>query len=562
MLTHLSIRHFAIIDALDLELEQGLSSLTGETGAGKSILLDALQLVLGDRADTDMVKQGCDKAEVRASFDTGQLQHVQQWLAAQELDAEGECLIRRVVSANGRSKAFINGVPATLSQCRALGEQLVDIHGQHEHQSLLKTTVQLSLLDAAAGTAEQLPEVKQLWKTWQQSIQEWQQAQERQLQGEQELDLLRFQTQELQALDLQPGEMAELLAEYQRQASSENLMQAANMGLQFLEDQADVNIQTLLRSCISEITPYQSIDPRLQETAELLESASIQCREGSSQLRSLLDHLELDPSRLEYLNQRIAAAQSLARKHQTEAQALPQKLQELQTRLEQIEDLEGYLQRLQQHSEDARQAYLESAQRLSQQRQQKAAQLGQSISAVMHKLGMQGGTFQIELNSANENASASGIDQVQFAVSANPGQSPKPLARVASGGELSRISLAIQVILSSAAQIPTLIFDEVDSGIGGGIAEIVGAHLQQLGQKHQVLCVTHLPQVAAHAHQHYKVEKTRASDSTSTGVRHLSQEQRQDEIARMLGGVQITGTTLAHAEEMLEGAHSGQASLL
>lgn len=562
MLTHLSIRHFAIIDELELEFDRGLSTLTGETGAGKSILLDALQLVLGDRADSDMVKQGCDKAEVRAGFLLENLPQVQNWLAEHELEADEECLIRRVVSANGRSKAFINGVPVTLVQCRELGEQLVDIHGQHEHQSLLKANVQLALLDAAAQQGEALQQLKLSWKQWQNQQKQLQQAIDSQSQGEKELELLRFQFQELEALNLERGEIAQLQQEYQRLASSEKLLKAANLGLQLLEEQDEVNVLSMLRNASLEIGAFTELDDKLKDAHELLDSATIQCRESASLLRSMLDQLDMDPARLDFLNQRIASAQSLARKHQVEVDDLPQTQQQLLKRLEQLDNLEHHIGQLQKHCEAAQVQYQQQAQQISQTRLNTATQLGQEISAIMHRLGMQGGCFSVEVRSDLEQASASGIDQISFNVSANPGQTPKPLARVASGGELSRISLAIQVVLSGAAQIPTLIFDEVDSGIGGGIAEIVGAHLQQLGKRHQVLCVTHLPQVAAHAHQHFKVEKQRGEDSTSTSVRPLSDTQRQDEIARMLGGIEITATTLAHAQEMIAGAHNGQASLL
>ena len=556
MLESIQIKNFAIIEALQLEFDNGLTALTGETGAGKSILLDAIKLISGDRADSDSIKNGEDRAEISVCFDIHKHQAVRHWLNENELASDDECIIRRVLYVNGRSKAFINGISAPLSQLKELAQMLVDIHGQHEHQSLQKSAVQLQLLDAYLGDSTLLESVASKFQSWQLLKRRHDQVLSGSQEREQRIDLLTIYCQELDDLDLSPGEFEKMQTEYKRLSNAGQLLETSAQVLGQLYDNDESTVQSLLSHCQQTLSEQVDNDPKLGSSYELLSNALIQVQEASNELRNYQDSIELDEVQLDLLNQRIANAQMLGRKHHTDAINLPGLANQLKTELEDLQSNEHDIESISKLLQQARNEYLFSARELSIKRQQTAEILSEQISAVMQQLGMQGGQFSIQLETfdTESNFRARGTDQVIYLVSANPGQPLKPLNKVASGGELSRISLAIQVILSESSLIPTLIFDEVDSGVGGAIAEIVGSRLRELGLSRQVLCVTHLAQVASQAHQHYRVEKNKSDSDTTTAVMPLSEQQRLEEIARMLGGLTITEQTRAHASEMINNA--------
>ena len=550
MLESIQIRNFAIIDTVQLEFNNGMSVLTGETGAGKSILLDAIKLVAGDRAESDSIRSGCEKAEISVCFRLQDTASAHDWLAQHEMDAEGECVLRRVLHANGRSRAFINGCNATLTQLRTLCDRLLDIHGQHEHQSLQLPQVQRQLLDALLGEPALLDEVRQKFDAYRSLQRRLDEAQSGTQEREQRIDLLGLYCEELNQLNLAEGEFDALQNEYKRLSNAGRLLDGSGIVLAQLYDDEEHNIQSALSLCAQQLGELLEADNTLAASHELLSAALIQVQEASSELRSYRDGIELDGARLETINQRIATAQNLARKHRVEITQIIELGERLNRELEDLQGDNFDIDSMQAELDKLRDDYLFSAGELSRKRQQTAAILSEQITRVMQELGMEGGSFVIDIQGTNTPA-AHGIDEIRYLVSANPGHTPKPLARVASGGELSRISLAIQVIMSESSQIPTLIFDEVDSGVGGGIAEIVGKKLRLLGRERQVLCVTHLPQVASQAHHHYRVEKSSQHSQTSTAVLALDDSERLEEVARMLGGVTITEQTRAHASEMI-----------
>lgn len=552
MLESIVIRNFAIITHSEVNFQPGMTALTGETGAGKSILLDAIQLVLGDRADSDSVRQGKDQAEINVEFDLMHHALARDWLSHNALDSDGSCIIRRVVYANGRSKAFINGTPVTLTQLKQLGEMLVDLHGQHEHQSLQKPLIQAELLDASLENRALLEQTAENYRHWKQLEKRLRQLTEARNDMLARSDTLSRYLKEFDALNLQPGEPASIREEYQLLSHSGQIMQALNEALQILYDDEQNTVQSQLTHTQQLIQELTSIDSQFSEPLGLIDSALIQISEAVDSLRNFSDRIDLDPARQDWINERISQMQGLARRHQVDENDLIDHFQSLRDELESLHSEESSQEQLAKQVEQAKQLYLDSAYQLSGQRSVSASQLSQKITEVMQTLGMQGGSFEIAVQQEGENnCSDRGIDRVQFLVSANPGQSPKSLSKVASGGELSRISLAISVILSQSTTIPTLIFDEVDSGIGGGIAETVGRKLREVAGHRQVLCVTHLPQVAACAHHHLRVTKSQTEQHTETEVCELYQDKRVNEIARMLGGVSITEQSLAHAREML-----------
>lgn len=557
MLTHIHIWNFAIVEQLDIEFESGLTVLTGETGAGKSILLDALNLALGDRADTSVIRHGSDKAEISITFSLHDAPEASHWLSEQEMQSEDECIIRRTISRTSSSKAFINGIPATVQQLRELGEMLVDLHGQHEHQSLLQRDIQRQLLDDYANHKDLLSQVSTSYSNWQSLQEQWQRLSNANQDRDSRLDLLRYQVQELESLNLQAGEANELESEYKRLANASQLLQTAQQVLSLLEENDENAVHQALNHSYSEVSDLAQVDTQLQPIAELLSSAIIQVQESISELRHYVDQLELDPQRLQEVEQRINAMHTLSRKHRVEAEELVNLLPRLQQEREDLEQADIKLDGLQKQIQQAKKAFIKNAGKLSKSRQQTAKLLSEKICDAMQGLSLQGGKFDVQLESLPEARwNAQGCEQIEFLVSANPGQPLKPLNKVASGGELSRISLAIQVITAQAARIPTLIFDEVDVGIGGRVAEIVGLQLRALGQHRQVVCVTHLPQVAALGHHHLQVSKQTGKDTTITEIKQLDAKQRIDEVARMLGGIEITDQTISHAREMIERAQT------
>jgi DNA repair protein RecN (Recombination protein N) len=551
MLTHIAIRDLVIVSRLELELGAGMTALTGETGAGKSILIDALGLALGEKADTGMIRAGCERAEVTAGFDLGRCAEARDWLVAQALDDGGDCVIRRVLVRAGRARAFINGRAASGAQLRELGDLLVDIHGQHAHQSLLRPAAQRALLDAYGGQQQQAADVAELHRQWRELDGRLRALTAAREQRAERLDLLRFQVQELTELSLADGELDALDAEQRRLANLGNLQGTAATLVELLHE-GDGALRDQLGRAGAELAGLADIDPRLAETRELVDGATVQVQEAASNLRQYLDELDMDPGRLAEVEERLGRIHDLARKYRILPAQLMETLAERQAELTALEQDDQAAGTLQADRDAACARLLDAARALSDARRAAALRLGETVSAAMQELGMGGGRFAVAVETvADTEVGASGLDAIAFQVSANPGQPLQPLARVASGGELSRISLAIQVATAELGRIPTLVFDEVDVGIGGGVAEIVGRLLRRLGDARQVLCVTHLPQVAAQAHHQLKVQKHAVDGQTYTEIAPLADDARIDEIARMLGGTEITATTRAHAEEML-----------
>lgn len=555
MLRYLRIRDFVIVEEVELEFAPGFTALTGETGAGKSILIDALALVLGERADAGVVRRGAARAEIAAEFDVFRLPGVEAWLAEGGFDAEpGSCLLRRVVESSGRSRAFINGASATVQQLREVGERLVDIHGQHAHQSLLRGDYQRELLDALGGQTALAQEVAAAYRQWQtlraRRI-EWQKNEQALAR---ERDELERDLKELEALAFSPDEWQALQAEHKRLAHAAALLEGAQGAREALEG-TDGAVLAQVRGVIQRLSALTDYDSRLKEALELLEPAEIQLKEALYSLNRYASRLELDPDRLAQVESRLAAIHGCARKHRVTVEELPERLARVRERLDEIGGAAG-LEALMAQEEAAREAYLERARRLSQGRRKAAETLSEAVTRAFRDLALGGGRFTVAFHPADPGGSF-GLEQVEFQVATHPGTPPGPLGKVASGGELSRISLAIQVIASRVAQVPTLIFDEVDAGIGGKVAEIVGRLLKQLGTLHQVMCVTHLPQVAAAADHQWQVTKLARDGAVVSRIRRLEAEERIDEIARMVGGMKITETTRRHAQEMLKAVRNG-----
>ncbi|MCK5725406.1 MAG: DNA repair protein RecN [Thiotrichaceae bacterium] len=551
MLSHIFIRDFAIIEKLDLPLESGMTVLTGETGAGKSILIDAIGLVLGDRANSHTVRQGASKAEIILVIDIQQTPAALEWLQQQDLDNGEECIIRRIIAAKGKSRSWINGSPSTLTMLKQLGELIVDIHGQHEHQSLMKKDHQRQLLDDFADNHALLTKLKHSAALISTTNTQYQNLINQSEEQKEKLALLRFQVTELEQLNLIEGEPDALDNEYQRLANTEQLLQVTHQVQEQLytdENSVYSQLSTLNQSLKQQIV----FDKGLKVPFDLLSSAQILVQEAAEECRHYSDGLTLDPQRLQEVEQRINDLQNIANKYQCYPNDLAERLSDLHQQVEGLDSSSSKIETLQRQRHEQQQAYLQQANKLTKRRQQAAKQLSKQVSQAMQSLSMEGGIFEVGLDSLkNESYSANGLELIRFLVSANPGQPTKPLVDVASGGELSRISLAIQMIAAQKVTLPALIFDEVDSGIGGATAEVVGQQLRKLGDDRQVLCVTHLPQVASKGHNHYKVTKIKQANSTSTGMISLDQEARVEEIARMIGGVAITTSTLSLAKEMI-----------
>lgn len=554
MLTHLYIRDYAIIDSLELEFGPGMTALTGETGAGKSILVEALGLVLGDRADSGVVRHGAERAEISARFDVAAHPETRRWLTERDFEAGDECIIRRVIGADGRSRGYVNGQPVPLATLCELGERLVDIHGQHEHHSLLRADAQRALLDEYAGNEALLARVTERFEAWRERRMRLDALRAAQADREARLDLLRFQVRELEQFAPVAGEYARLEEEHHRLAHAGRLIAAAQRALSLARDE-ETAASTLLGAARRELESAAALDAALAPIAEAFATALITLEEAASDLRRYLERLEIDPQRQDTVEARIAAAQQLARKHRVTPDELPDTLGKLRAELETLDDIESSLAGLEQDLAKDAEAYLALARELRERRRRAAGELTDKVTAAMHELGMRGGRFEIVLEDAAERGFAPhGLDAIEFRVTANAGQPPRPVAKVASGGELSRISLAIQVIAAKSRTVPAMVFDEVDAGIGGAVAEIVGRKLRALGERCQVLCVTHLPQVASQAHHHVQVSKRTVKGVTKTAVAVLDVEARIEELARMLGGVEITDTTRQHAREMMQRA--------
>jgi DNA repair protein RecN (Recombination protein N) len=553
MLTDIYVRNLAIVDEIEVELGAGMTALTGETGAGKSILVDALGLVLGDRADSGVVRHGCERAEISAAFSIDKNTAVNAWLAARELDRDGECQLRRIIHREGRSRGYINGQPAPMQSLRELGEQLVDIHGQHEHQSLLRSAVQRQLLDAFGSHQALLCDVSKLHADWKATRSELDRLIHDESERDARLDLLRYQLQELESLGMSRDDIHSVDEEHSRQANAGRLLAACQEGLTRLDSEDGTSAYSLISQTLDTVNELIHLDSGLEDSARLLNDAAILVQESIESLRQYSERLEVDPERLHWLEERIGILHDLARKHRCSPEELPAIEATIRSELDGIEHAGEHREALQARLDQLEQAYLEKTRQLTGKRQQAAREFGKQITAAMQTLGMAGGRFAVGIKPRRDDGfGPHGMDDIEFQVSANRGQPVQPLGKVASGGELSRISLSIQVIAAGSEAIPTLIFDEVDSGIGGGVAEIVGQRLRNLGAERQVLCVTHLPQVAALAHQQLQVNKLSGDNTTRTSIRRLDAAERIDELARMLGGVKITSQTREHAREMIE----------
>jgi len=552
MLQSLHIRDFAIVKTLELHYAPGFTVLTGETGAGKSILIDALALALGERAEAGVIRHGATRAEVSASFALAPGDDAARWLTEHDLDDEGSCLLRRVVERDKPSRAYINGRPVPVQTLRELGEMLVDIHGQHEHQSLLKRDAQRRLLDDHAGLAGPLVELEDHYRQWRALTERMETLSRESSDRAARVELLRHQVHEFDALDLADGEIPRLEEEHARLANGAQLVDGAQAVAQAVYDDDEHACAALLARAQGRLESLARFDPKIGEIAGLLGDAAIQIEEAAARLHQYLDSLEPDPARLEWVESRIAQIHDLARKHRVKPDELRQVGERLKTELADVEDYDLNLDRLKEGIARELEAYLRIAKDVSRGRGLAAKKLSEAVTARMQDLGMPGGRFEIALHALAEGEfSAYGLERAEFLVSANPGQPPKPLTKVASGGELSRISLAIQVITSAHGRVPTLIFDEVDVGVGGRVAEIVGRELRALGESRQALCITHLAQVAAQGQQHIQVAKRAEGDATHIEARTLSDPERVSEIARMIGGLEINQKTLAHAEDML-----------
>ncbi|EIK53038.1 DNA repair protein RecN [Stutzerimonas stutzeri TS44] len=557
MLVHLSVHNYAIVEHLDLELKRGMSVISGETGAGKSIMLDALGLALGDRADSSVVRLGADKADILASFDLDDIPDARAWLAERDLDNDGPCILRRVITAEGRSRGYINGAPCPQGDLKALGELLIDIHSQHEHQSLLKPDTHRRLLDeysASQELARQVQLAAQRWRQTQQALERLSNSSDEQRARQQ---LLSYQLEELENLALAEGELEQLEQEHKNLANAGQLLDACRQVTELCSENDAGNVLSALTSSLQRLAAFQNHAGALGEAVNLLASAQIQVEEAVGELNRFVDHFDADPQRQQALEERLDTIYTLARKHRVQ----PAELVALQQRLlDELEDLNAddeAIERLGEELAAYARHYEEKATELSRIRQAAAGELALAVEAEIQRLGMPGGRFSVTLKPAAEgDYPPYGFEQVEFLVSANPGQPLRPLAKVASGGELSRISLAIQVITAQTSRVPTLVFDEVDVGIGGPTAEIVGQLLRRLGERGQVLTVTHLPQVAAQGHHHLFVHKARDSEQTRTAVAELHGRGRIEEIARMLGGVDLTEQSLAHAQQMVTAAQT------
>ena len=557
---NLQVRDFAIVEKIDIEFGSGMTVLTGETGAGKSILVDALGLVLGERGSAQLVRDGAKRAEFSAEFDVSNMVTASEWLSENALHIDGECLLRRVINQDGRSRAFINGNAVPLSQLKLLGELLLDIHGQHFHQSLGKRPIQRDLVDHFGGLLDQRAEVATSYSSWIAVAERLKSLLDAEADRASRLDLLTFQVQELESLSIAEGEAEDLNTERQKLLHSGRLADGVAAALDALIDSEASNANRLIVEATRSLTSLAEFDPSLTPLVEMLNSASIQVSEATESLRRYGDDIDMDPNRRDWVEERLDALQAIARKHRVTVDELPALQDRLREELEALENSEERGRELEAQATAMRDEFLSKAQTLSSARAASAAKFSKAVTEAMSGLGMPGGTFEAAIYHLNEdNARPWGLDDIEFLISANPGQKPQPLAKIASGGELSRMSLSIQVIASDGSAIPTMVFDEVDSGVGGGVAEMVGRRLQQIGENRQVLCVTHLPQVASLADEHFRISKVSDGKSTRTGLHVLGKEERIEELARMLGGVEITTKTLEHAAEMLAGARQKRA---
>ncbi|WP_445143777.1 DNA repair protein RecN [Dyella sp. Tek66A03] len=556
MLTSLYVRHFAVVEEAEIAFGPGLTVVSGETGAGKSLLVDALMLLAGARADSGMVRAGSDRAELTAEFSLDDLPEAREWLKREELDEEDTCQLRRVIRAEGSSRAWINGRPANASQLGELATLLVEIHGQHEHQALLSRAHQLELLDAYAGNETLVGQVRELAQQWRDLG-----GRIRKLSGgddrEQRIELLSHELGELEKWALPPAALTELEASHRRLANAGRLAEGASGVVELLDGDSEFALRRALSRAHMELGKLAALDDKLAPVLELLDNASIQLTEAADALGRYAQDVDLDPERYADVDTHLTKLHELSRRHRLPVVELHDKASSLRVELTELEGAGDALEQLAAQRQQLQQNYDATAAKLSESRRDASSRLGSEVSLLMAELGMSGGRLVVELEASTDHEpDAQGRERCELLVSANPGQPPRPLRKVASGGELARISLAIEVATLGKDTVGTMVFDEVDTGIGGAVAEVVGQKLRALGGQRQVLCVTHLPQVAAQGHEHLRVSKASDGQSTRTQIEKLDASGRRDELARMLGGVEITRETRAHAKQMLDRAQA------
>ncbi|UGS39376.1 DNA repair protein RecN [Pseudocitrobacter corydidari] len=551
MLAQLTISNFAIVRELEIDFNGGMTAITGETGAGKSIAIDALGLCLGGRAEGDMVRAGASRADLCARFALKDTPAALRWLEENQLEDGRECLLRRVISSDGRSRGFINGTAVPLSQLRELGQLLIQIHGQHAHQLLVKPEHQKTLLDGYTGESALTRQMADHYHLWHQSCRDLAQHQQQSQERAARAELLQYQLKELIEFNPQPGEYEQIDEEYKRLANSGQLLSTSQHALALLADGEDANLLSQLYTAKQLTTELVGMDNKLASVLDMLEEASIQLSEASDELRHYCDRLDLDPNRLYELEQRLSRQIALARKHHISPEALPDFYQSLLDEQQQLDDQSDSLETLKHAVARHHELALETARQLHTLRLNSAQELAGLITDSMHALSMPHGVFTIDVSFEEQHLTADGADRIEFRVTTNPGQPLQPIAKVASGGELSRIALAIQVITARKMETPALIFDEVDVGISGPTAAVVGRLLRQLGESTQVMCVTHLPQVAGCGHHHFFVSKETDGEMTETHMQVLDKRARLQELARLLGGSEVTRNTLANAKELL-----------
>ncbi|MCK6265365.1 DNA repair protein RecN [Vibrio sp. ZSDE26] len=551
MLAHLSVNNFAIVKSLQLELSKGMTSITGETGAGKSIAIDALGLCLGGRAEAGMVRQGEEKTEVSAAFSLENNLHATRWLEDNDLLEGNDCILRRIISKEGRSRAFINGSPVPLSQLKSLGQLLINIHGQHAHHQLMKSEYQMAMLDQYAGHTNLLKSTRNAYQNWRQADNNLKQLKENSATNQAQKQLLEYQIKELNELSLGEEEYEQLEQEHKRLSNSGELASTCQQAIELIYEGEEVNALGILQSANQSLIQLAELDEKLTELPNMISEAMIQLEEANAELRNYLDCIDVNPARMAFVEQRFSKVMSITRKHHVMPDELYQHHQDLLAQIEALDCSDERLGELEQEVENKYQAFISASEKLHKSRCRYAKELNKLISASMHELSMEKAKFCIDVDNKNTHPSPLGMDSVCFLVSTNPGQPLQPIAKVASGGELSRISLAIQVITAQKIETPSLIFDEVDVGISGPTAAVVGKMLRTLGQSTQVLCVTHLPQVAGCGHQQLFVAKATKAGKTETKMYTLGTEERISELARLLGGSEITQSTLANAKELL-----------
>lgn len=553
MLTHLTIHNYAIVDSLEVELNEGMTVITGETGAGKSIMLDALGLTLGDRADREVIRPGADRADITACFDVTENPGASTWLKNHDFSSEdNECLLRRVITSEGRSRAYINGQQTTLNELKDLGQLLIDIHSQHEHQSLLRVETHQKLVDEYGKASELSERVRFLAREWSHLNEKIEDIKKRSSEHFAQVELLTYQVKELDELDLKEGQLQALEQEHERLNHAGETLQMTQQLESLCSSGEDYNLQHAISQALSLARQIPVKGKHLTEVIGLLENAEIQIDEASHSLQRAMDEVEQDPERLQELDDRLSAIHHLARKHRVAPAELPAYHEQLTGRLSKLSGEGGSVEEMEGRLDSLNTEYQKLATELSELRKKASAKLQKSITTVLQTLGMPDAKLEVRIRPTTSSTPApQGLEQCGFIVSTNAGQPAQPLFKIVSGGELSRISLAIQVVTAQTSSLNSLVFDEVDVGIGGGVARIVGDLLRKLGEQGQVICVTHQPQVAGKGHQHLLVQKTSTKDSTTTRLKALNQDERVEEIARMLSGLTVSEQSLAHAREML-----------